>query len=420
MKIFAKAIALILAFYSVTAHAAIPDWSVSELSGTVTVVRAQGTSVVASRGTILRPGDAIYTAAKSRAVLVRKQEFVILAENSRIVAAPPKAGSMIQIVQTGGNAVYKIKKKTTPHFSVQTPYLAAVVKGTTFSVTVTASGASVQVMEGKVQVVADKGRAEHLLTPGKIGTVDAKSPNRLTIKGDGADIVIEGTAVSSGSQSVTPVVGAAETPAEPTQIAFDITEGTVRLEDVTDGLISGDSSLRALIRLAQLDDTNRPASGSETPGPATPAQDEGGTGAPSGNGGSSGAPAGGTGGSGGSGSGGGVGGSTGTPAEDSGSSGAPAGGTGGSDGGDDGSSKDGSKDSSKGGDDDKDDKGSKGDDDKDDKGGKSGDDDKAGKDDDDKGGKGDDDDKGGKGSKGGDDKDDKGGKGADDDDDDDD
>src|SRR3546814_14786860 len=62
--------------------------------------------------------------------------------------------------------VFSIKKKLTPHFGVQTPYLAAVVKGTTFSVTVDGTGASVQVVEGAVEVSTLDGGARDLILPG--------------------------------------------------------------------------------------------------------------------------------------------------------------------------------------------------------------------------------------------------------------
>ena len=196
MTSFAKSTAIIFLMASSSAFAQVPDWSVSETSGSVTVVRARGDSVKAIRGMAVKHGDAILTGPKSRAVMVRKSEFVTVSPNSRITVAPPKAGSMVQIVQKNGTAVYKIQKKATPHFAVETPYLAAVVKGTTFSVNVGPTGAAVQVTEGRVQVVSNQGSAEYLLTPGKIGLVDAKSPDRLTVQGDDKDVVIDSTGPS--------------------------------------------------------------------------------------------------------------------------------------------------------------------------------------------------------------------------------
>src|SRR3546814_6588562 len=83
----------------------------------------------------------LITGPNARAVLVRGEEYAIVAPNTRLeIADPAKSGGLWQIVESAGNIVFSIKKKLTPHFGVQTPYLAAVVKGTTFSVTVDGTG----------------------------------------------------------------------------------------------------------------------------------------------------------------------------------------------------------------------------------------------------------------------------------------
>src|SRR3546814_7909473 len=71
-----------------------------------------------------------------------------------------------------------------PHFGVQTPYLAAVVKGTTFSVTVDGTGASVQVVEGAVEVSTLDGGARDLILPGAIATVGATDHSVLKVQGE--------------------------------------------------------------------------------------------------------------------------------------------------------------------------------------------------------------------------------------------
>src|SRR3546814_7530531 len=77
----------------------------------------------------------VITGPNARAVLVRGEEYAIVAPNTRLeIADPAKSGGLWQIVESAGNIVFSIKKKLTQHFGVQTPYLAAVVKGTTFSV----------------------------------------------------------------------------------------------------------------------------------------------------------------------------------------------------------------------------------------------------------------------------------------------
>ena len=119
------------------------DWTVSEASGSVTV------------------------AANSRV---------------RIPAAAQKQG-MFEVIQEWGNAIFQIEKQAKPHFGVQTPYLAAVVKGTTFSITVTQEGASLQVVEGAVETSTLDGGAKDLIRPGIVASVHSGDVYRLTVQG---------------------------------------------------------------------------------------------------------------------------------------------------------------------------------------------------------------------------------------------
>ena len=55
------------------------------------------------------------------------------------------------IVQQAGSILLDVEKRNVKHFEVETPYLAAVVKGTKFTVTSGDEGASVKVTRGSVQ-----------------------------------------------------------------------------------------------------------------------------------------------------------------------------------------------------------------------------------------------------------------------------
>lgn len=126
--------ALLLA--SAPAYGENPGWRVSEVSGSVSVGRS-GRTLVASRGGKLQPGDLVNTGPGGRAVLLRGQEYVVLSQNSRIeIAEPRQSNGLMQVIEHIGSVLFRIDKKETPHFGVKTPYLAAVVKGTTFTVNV--------------------------------------------------------------------------------------------------------------------------------------------------------------------------------------------------------------------------------------------------------------------------------------------
>lgn len=233
------------------AYAGTPGWSVSEVSGPVFVGKpGLSKTGTVTRGAALSAGDIVSTGKGGRAVIVRGGEYLTVAPNTQLQLTEPKAGAFTQIVQSFGNVVFKIQKKTTPHFQVKTPYLAAVVKGTTFSVTVTPAGASVQVTEGLVQVASLDGLASRFVSPGEIGMISASAPGQLSVLGtpnapSGSAAVIGAAPASDAPTSETwaepaaaPVSDVAEV-----RIASPIGEGSVNLAAQTGGIVSGNSSL---------------------------------------------------------------------------------------------------------------------------------------------------------------------------------
>src|SRR3546814_20445262 len=118
------------------ACAAAPKWRVSEGTGDVHLTN-DGRSRAATKGALLSSGAVIATGPKALAVIVRGQEFVVVSPSSQLrVPAADSPNKIMQIIEDFGTALFNIEKKSTPHFGMQTPYLAAVVKGTTFTVTV--------------------------------------------------------------------------------------------------------------------------------------------------------------------------------------------------------------------------------------------------------------------------------------------
>ena len=267
------AIALAL-FAAATANPALAQdsaWRVSEVSGDVRAV-VSGQSRPVTRGMLLASGSTIASGARARAVLVSGRDYVILSPASRVrlpagvqqASGGSWAGMMTQIVSEAGTALYRIERRPNPHFRVQTPYLAAVVKGTVFTVTVTSSGASVQVTEGAVEVSTVDGGAAELVRPGMVATVQA---------GDLMELNIQGETSRSIRSSGTPLPGVATVPVAdagrydgPGETLVEVTapvgEDPVSLSDATDGLVSGQSG----VDLALADLRNE-----RVPGPPAPA-----------------------------------------------------------------------------------------------------------------------------------------------------
>jgi hypothetical protein len=239
---------------SCSAFAAVPGWTISESSGQVSII-APGVSKVAQRGGAVSVGEVVTTGANGRAVLVRGEEYLIVSPNTRIrVADPARSGGMTQIMELFGNTIFRIKKMATPHFGVQTPYLAAVVKGTTFSVTVTERGASVQVVEGRVEVSTRDGGASYMVLPGDIASVNAGALSQLNVAGRENQVIMsEGPKANAPDMLPEPddtmtgemAAEAAETPMM-TVIGTAVSEGPVSLEAMSGGMVKGDTAMTAM------------------------------------------------------------------------------------------------------------------------------------------------------------------------------
>lgn len=114
----------------------------------------------------------VVTRETGRAVLVRGGEHIILQPNTRLMLL--KSGDVAtRLEQTRGKATYQVTRRIIPHFRVDTPFVAAVVKGTVFEVDVTENEARVAVQEGMVAVKSRGGRAATLLQPGMVAAVGA-------------------------------------------------------------------------------------------------------------------------------------------------------------------------------------------------------------------------------------------------------
>ncbi|HEX8381266.1 MAG TPA: FecR family protein, partial [Allosphingosinicella sp.] len=178
-----RALIVLLLFWSHAAFAQTPHWRVTEAAGAVQVQRSTGRAIPAARGAVLQPGDVINTGPNSRAVLVRGQEYVIVAASSRLrLPAAAEARGMVQMLQDWGRATFRIEKKATPHFGVKTPYLVALVKGTVFTVTADRNGAAVTVEEGRVEVGTPDGVVRQLVDAGMAASIAATAPGRIDLR----------------------------------------------------------------------------------------------------------------------------------------------------------------------------------------------------------------------------------------------
>ncbi|WP_172835900.1 FecR domain-containing protein [Porphyrobacter sp. CACIAM 03H1] len=256
---------LLLLFSGTPALAQSGPWTVSEVKGVVTVVDARGQRP-ATVGTALAAGATIRTDSRASAVLVRGEEFVTMRQNAQLRIAPAeRERGIIQILQDYGSALFNIGKQPNPHFGVETPYLAAVVKGTTFVITVSREGASLQVTEGAVETSTLDGGARDLIRPGAVAIIAAADPLRMVVEGEGRRVIDSPARSAGGASAGSPPPAASLRPAayEPSgaydrgrpRIGEAILSTPRDLGEVTGGFVSGEVVVLAAAVVA--DNTGR-------------------------------------------------------------------------------------------------------------------------------------------------------------------
>ena len=199
IKPIVRVLALGLAALSITTAAAEDGsqpptqatWHVSRSSGDVWLVEPGAQQASLTQEAALNPGDTIRTGPNGRVLLTRGAESMMIAPNSVVgLPAEAKDGMSTTIVQQAGSVLLDVEKRNVRHFAVETPYLAAVVKGTQFRVTVTASGANVTVSRGQVEVADFKSGQIAQVLPGQMAKVFA-SGQGLSLSGAGTFLPIE-------------------------------------------------------------------------------------------------------------------------------------------------------------------------------------------------------------------------------------
>src|SRR5450432_3162694 len=186
---FARILAMALALGAASvAHAGDGEaWSVSKSSGEVWMTTTSAQTVSLSQQDVLKPGDTIRTGRNGRVLLVRGAETVLVSPNSAIgLPTENEDGLSTTILQQAGSILLEVEKRNVKHFEVVTPYLAAVVKGTQFRVTVNKNDTSVGVLRGQVEVADFKSGQYALVLPGQAAKVSVHGPGGLSLSGPGA------------------------------------------------------------------------------------------------------------------------------------------------------------------------------------------------------------------------------------------
>jgi hypothetical protein len=163
--------------------AASDTWIVVEGSGTATHWSASGRTAALKTGDIIAAGDSVETGPDGRCVLQRRsyKDTVTVSPGSRfMIPAPGAKGMVADIVESMGTLLFNVEHTPGRRFEVDGPYLAAVVKGTSFSVVVTSSEGTVNVLQGAVEVRSTGSHQVVLLGAGQFAKVSAFGRHEIT------------------------------------------------------------------------------------------------------------------------------------------------------------------------------------------------------------------------------------------------
>src|SRR5262245_14460423 len=162
------------------------SWQVAKSSGEVWITSGGTQLVSLNADTKLKPGDNVRTGKNGRVLLIRGEERIVVSPNTVIgIPSEKKSDRPTTVLQQAGSILLDVEKKNVQHFEVETPYLAAVVKGTQFRVTVERGRSRVEVLRGQVQVADFKSGQNVLVLPGQAARSLATGTGGLQMSGKG-------------------------------------------------------------------------------------------------------------------------------------------------------------------------------------------------------------------------------------------
>jgi hypothetical protein len=192
---------------SLTSHGNPWGWLVQKTTGNA-VYSLNGTAQLAvQKGLVFDRGTTVQTGDNGRVLLARSEESVFIGPLTVASLAAPPTGMKTTVTLQRGQASFAVSKRSQKHFSVDTPFLAAVVKGTKFDVTVGAFSAQVSVTEGVVEVRALKsGQVAQLLAGQRAivndgGNLEVTGKGKLVERGTPEPAIIEPELISAFEES---------------------------------------------------------------------------------------------------------------------------------------------------------------------------------------------------------------------------
>ena len=164
--------------------AAADQWHISRSSGAVWVGSDTAQLVSLGPTTDVPGGATVMTGEGARLFLVRGTQTMLVGPNTVVTLPDSDSNGITTILEQAGEITFDVDRQKVKHFAVETPYLAAVVKGTNFNIRVDGEGGAVAVNRGLVEV-HDLVTGDIVDTPvGQMAQVSGQN-GQLTISGSG-------------------------------------------------------------------------------------------------------------------------------------------------------------------------------------------------------------------------------------------
>jgi hypothetical protein len=255
------ALALTANFLWGAATVAAAEWQVVKVTGLVWIVAEGMEPLRAVPGMTLPPNATVATTERARAMLRHDNDILNVAPGTHVAPQARPVRGLTTVLMRQGEVEADIEHLGKPHFAVQTPFLAAVVKGTTFTVSVSGNSAEVSVRSGRVQVRAG----------GRRGSVDVTGGQTARLAGGALRVAGAGVGEGEGDS------GSAESSA-----SSDVAPSETNTHQGVGASDSGRSSTAAVVSAARAAEaetgTNTPPGGSDEPAPAETGSDDPGEG----------------------------------------------------------------------------------------------------------------------------------------------
>lgn len=164
------------------------DWIATKLRGQVLQL-VDGEWVRLARGDVVPDGRVIRSLANGRAEFSRGEEAVTIAANTQIQIIDRDGRQFTTVKQQFGVVEVEAEVRNVEHFAVETPFMAAVVKGTRFAVISGKTTTEVDVIRGHVAVESEITHAMTTIAAGQSALAGRDVQLQVSGRGDLPDIV---------------------------------------------------------------------------------------------------------------------------------------------------------------------------------------------------------------------------------------